>query len=418
MDKIKVALIDSRAAVQWDSCSKISKNLLKSYQRESEEFEIRRVTFANDAPLVAKQIELFNPDQIVFCDPSPETLLILQYFPMKQAAKNPTILIHVYGDFTWNLTTWLSYEPFLRGRSVRFLCASERYVRFFKRFLVLPDAALLCPFSVEHRAFSFSSRLRQSFRKSRGIADDETVWLYSGRISLQKNIDRILIEFASALESNPKQRLVIVGKYDDRAFAFAHFQAPLGYQYQHIVKTIRTLPVSVQDKIVMCHDATPTDLRSYYCGADIFLSLSLHHDEDFGMAPAEALSSGLPSILTDWGGYPSFFKKGLLCRLVPVRFDGAEYSISSVELQADVLKMAQEPRDREARMRRGTKLGESFGIDAVGARLGTILNQSAPPTFKGFSGAAAQYIETFQKGDAPSFRCSIYKDFYEALFTE
>lgn len=49
-------------------------------------------------------------------------------------------------------------------------------------------------------------------------------------------------------------------------------------------------------------------LQQAYNGSDVFVSLSLYHDEDFGYSPLEALSCGTPVVCTNWGGYRDFKK--------------------------------------------------------------------------------------------------------------
>jgi hypothetical protein len=44
----------------------------------------------------------------------------------------------------------------------------------------------------------------------------------------------------------------------------------------------------------------------------VFLSLSHHEFEDMGVAPCEALSRGLPCVLSDWGGYSDFVSESVL----------------------------------------------------------------------------------------------------------
>lgn len=62
------------------------------------------------------------------------------------------------------------------------------------------------------------------------------------------------------------------------------------------------LPTSIQKRIFFKGSVPHKDLNLFYNAADLFVSLSLHHDEDFGMSVAEAMATGLPCVLTDWGG--------------------------------------------------------------------------------------------------------------------
>jgi hypothetical protein len=48
------------------------------------------------------------------------------------------------------------------------------------------------------------------------------------------------------------------------------------------------------------------ELNSYYNAADSFISLSTHHGEFMGAAALEAALTGLPLILTEWGGHKDF----------------------------------------------------------------------------------------------------------------
>ncbi len=51
---------------------------------------------------------------------------------------------------------------------------------------------------------------------------------------------------------------------------------------------------------------SPEEISHELNSCDIFISLSTFSHEDFGLAAAEALESGLSAILTKWGGHSSF----------------------------------------------------------------------------------------------------------------
>ena len=52
-------------------------------------------------------------------------------------------------------------------------------------------------------------------------------------------------------------------------------------------------------------------------GADVFLSLADNIQESFGLAPIEAMASGLPVVATDWDGYRDTVTNGVEGFLVP-----------------------------------------------------------------------------------------------------
>ena len=45
----------------------------------------------------------------------------------------------------------------------------------------------------------------------------------------------------------------------------------------------------IRERIHFLENLTANELTSYYQACDVFTSISLHNDEDFGMSPAEAL---------------------------------------------------------------------------------------------------------------------------------
>ena len=53
----------------------------------------------------------------------------------------------------------------------------------------------------------------------------------------------------------------------------------------------------------------PSELAHLYNGADAFASMSVHHDEDFGMSPVEALCCGTRQFLPSGGAMLPFRKE-------------------------------------------------------------------------------------------------------------
>ena len=66
------------------------------------------------------------------------------------------------------------------------------------------------------------------------------------------------------------------------------------------------LPDKIKSKIIFQPFAPLEDLKTIYNACDCFVSLSTYHDEDYGMSVIEALSCGLPLVLSDWAGYSGF----------------------------------------------------------------------------------------------------------------
>jgi glycosyltransferase involved in cell wall biosynthesis len=115
-----------------------------------------------------------------------------------------------------------------------------------------------------------------------GISATEPVLLYVGRLSAEKNLER-LRQTATAL---PACRLVIVGDGPDRAALAA------------------ALPASA----VLTGFLTGQDLAEVYAMADVFIFPSL--TETFGQVVQEAMASGLPVVAMRAGGVPAIVAQG------------------------------------------------------------------------------------------------------------
>mgnify|MGYP001333871824 CR=1 FL=1 len=63
----------------------------------------------------------------------------------------------------------------------------------------------------------------------------------------------------------------------------------------------KTLAPSV--RFVWVDGNNEVSYRQAWQGADVFVSLSDNIQETFGLAPVEAMASGLPVVVSDWDGY-------------------------------------------------------------------------------------------------------------------
>ena len=113
-----------------------------------------------------------------------------------------------------------------------------------------------------------------SLRSQWGVAEDDVVALYVGRLAAEKNLQLLLESFRNMRAACPRARLVIVG------------DGPIRKQLQS-----------------QCPDATfagfqrGEDLAACYASSDMFLFPSL--TETFGNVTAEAMASGLAVVAFD-----------------------------------------------------------------------------------------------------------------------
>jgi starch synthase len=156
------------------------------------------------------------------------------------------------------------------------------------------------PLGIHAGDFAFGEGDRAGARAALGIAADEVVACFVGRLSFHaKAHPAILYEAleAAALRSGRKVTLIESGWFAnasiDKAFAAGR----------------RSLAPSVRSIVT---DGRAAEARAQaLAAADIVVSLSDNIQETFGLTPLEGMAAGLPVLVTDWNGYRDTVRDGL-----------------------------------------------------------------------------------------------------------
>ncbi len=143
----------------------------------------------------------------------------------------------------------------------------------------------VCPRGVNAEQFSpdrKNEKVRQQMIESTGIPQDAVILLYAGRISPEKNVG-LLAEFMKILAKDEKDyRLLIAGA---------------GPKAEWLKKeTAQNIP----NKIIQLGHLDKETLADYYANCDIFVHPN--PKEPFGIAPLEAMASGVPTVVPNAGG--------------------------------------------------------------------------------------------------------------------
>ncbi len=333
---MKLLIIKSSTESKWGSCKVISPNLHKLYHGLGKGFELDWFELPEDlmkgemksySSLVSelyKHIEATKPDRLVFVDHLPPPPVVVSFLLIQaQLSKLPPMIFHLYGDFTYFSKQWNYLNEVLEGHPVRFIVASDSQERLVNEFLADDFKAQrpidkLC-FPVNAKDYFYSSKDRTDLRAEMGLGEDDVVVLYSGRISLQKNVDLLINEFLKIKKEGKRFHLWVVGAFDDVGADFIGYESYPGYMFAKIQTILDGCSQDELKRVKFFGHLGKASLRVTKAAADIFASFSLYHDEDYGMSPAEALATGLTSILTDWGGYSSFASSDKWhCELVSV----------------------------------------------------------------------------------------------------
>jgi glycosyltransferase involved in cell wall biosynthesis len=167
----------------------------------------------------------------------------------------------------------------------------NRCWRFFSSARVTPqDRIHVCPRGVDNEMFSprrISNKVRREMRELANIPENSFVLLYAGRISPEKNIE-LLAEMMKilAFDNATDYRLLVAG---------AGPQSPWLQQ-----QTDKFFP----NKIIQVGHIDKEKLADFYTNADIFVHPNPR--EPFGIAPLEAMASGVPVIAPNAGGILSY----------------------------------------------------------------------------------------------------------------
>ena len=310
--KQPILCLYSRDKSDWISCKKIVPNLISSYKILRHKLNLKFLNYSRhenefEFLQLAERILLLNPTKIIFVDHKPHPVHLLKFL-LPRLSIETELVFHVYGDFILSHTNqMIALNENLKKFKIKFISASEKQKKYVDQFLKQPTISFTSPFPVNEKEFYLQNNKRSLWRKQLCINDESFVWLYAGRLSQQKNILELIETFAHyKMITKSDDKLLLLGHFDNIGFPYlCNYQKDFEYYY-HFNKLLNSLPQNIKNDISHLGVFFGKELNELYNAADAFISLSTYHDEDYGMAIAEALCTGLPCVLSDWAGYSSF----------------------------------------------------------------------------------------------------------------
>lgn len=159
----------------------------------------------------------------------------------------------------------------------------------------------------ESTFFPIDEQRRQAIRAELRFKPSDKILLYSGRITLEKNLHTLFRIFSVLQDLVPDVHLVIVG--DAYPILFQSMGVyPLSSKAT-LMKLMNELHIR-KEQVHFLGSQSSTQLSDLYAMADLLVNFTLHHDENFGFAQVEAQACATPVVGTSWGGLKDTIKHG------------------------------------------------------------------------------------------------------------
>ncbi|MBK24102.1 MAG: hypothetical protein CME70_08895 [Halobacteriovorax sp.] len=411
----KTVLIKRGSKSNWVSCQSITNNIEEAYSLVLGKDQ-SIVKFLNNEDdqyeqwKLAKEISSLNPKTIIFLDhqPHPESFLLSLDACMD---KLPHLIFHVFGDFTLQTNNWIGIEGILKKTSSKIIVASKKQKALLENLInANKEYISVLPFPIDTKFFNYSP----------AKTNDKVTYLYSGRLSTQKNILELITyfdQFNKNIANNSK--LIIAGPFDDLGIPFLGKNLSSGSYGHSVEKKLASLN---NENIEVLRNCNHEELLELYRSSDFYISLSTHNDEDYGMAPAEALCCGLPCILSDWGGF-SGFKELSQNRYVPIQEKNGRILPLADKLILELTSANEALLSVEERKKLSLESIDILGIEAYANSLKSLIKQEPKILFDSFTREMEMMASSHRiNKEAPFFKgsngsySSLYKKIYEPYF--
>lgn len=174
----------------------------------------------------------------------------------------------------------------------------------------VPIQMPVIPLGVNTEAFDVgddkAALFRSQWRERLGIASDEFVALYLGRLSFHAKAHPMPMYLGlekASQKTGKKISLIMAGWFANESIK------------KEFVTAAKTFAPSVNTIFI---DGRKKEVReTIWFAADVFTSLSDNIQETFGLTPIEAMAAGLPVVCSDWDGYRETVRHGVDGFLIP-----------------------------------------------------------------------------------------------------
>lgn len=260
------------------------------------------------------------PELILFLDVFESTESILRIFSFVFANRPwPKLTFFTFGNFLSQLPLWGHMAPSLAHREVQFLVTSAAQAAVLRSCIKMPEfgAIGVCPVPIV--SAEFNSQTRRQWRAELGIGADEILAIYAGRLAFEKNIPALLEWIQALAEVTPRPlRLIVFGEPDDENGGLLRGVFPLGSQYHTVAaRNCRGRNLTVEFRGAVSADCLP----KINMAADIALTMSHFHEEEYGLSIRESWLTGCQVVVSRWGGHKDLIDRDPSVFALAPKFD-------------------------------------------------------------------------------------------------
>lgn len=198
----------------------------------------------------------------------------VDYFTATKPLHRKPIVISTHGGYfhtPWGMTFKRLYfqtiTRFVLRATDTVICDSAHDLSIFN--MIAPNKTTLIHNGVDYKSFAKVEK-----------AIEPGLLVYIGRISRNKQLDKLIVVFQNAVSEEPEARLVIVGP------DWEHLQGQLESLAQQL---------GMADRVEFAGQKSEEELKGYLARAHLFVSASGY--EAFGISAVEAMSTGTVPIL-------------------------------------------------------------------------------------------------------------------------
>ena len=158
-------------------------------------------------------------------------------------------------------------------------------------------------------------------RKKLGIPQNAFVILWFGRFSdlFKADLHPLLQVFKNLLYHNPDKELLLI---------LAGSQDSTNYP-EMLKRDIKRL--GIEDHITILYHNDIANKNDLYNSANVFTSPIDNLQETFGLTPLEAMSCGIPQIVSDWDGYKDTVMDGVTGFRIPVYWTDCQADLAAAD---------------------------------------------------------------------------------------